>query len=172
MSNLSDKEREDLVAYLDGELDAKRARAVEAKIGVDERFRAEADALKQAWDLLEHLPRAEPSAGFTHRTLERLAFRPARGTGPVPATRWPRWALPVGWAAAALLAAAVGYAAGGWLAPREPPPAPVQDEAEVEDTLVRHLRVIQNRHLYELADDFGTLQALDDPDLFGDDSGS
>src|ERR1700757_428871 len=70
---LSDEERDDLVAYLDGELKGAAARSVEARLGRDQAIRAEADSLKQAWDLLDYLPRPEPSPSFTHRTLDRVA---------------------------------------------------------------------------------------------------
>ncbi len=39
---LSDDEREDLTAYLDGELDEQSARELEAKLGRDPNTRAEA----------------------------------------------------------------------------------------------------------------------------------
>ena len=63
---------EELVAYLDGELGMAGNEAVEAKISVDPTVRAEADALKKTWDLLDYLPRPEPSPNFTERTLSKL----------------------------------------------------------------------------------------------------
>src|SRR5262249_41070651 len=70
MPQLTDEDRANLVAYLDGELDAEAAQALEAKLSVDPTARAEADALKRTWELLDYLPRPEPSPSFTHRTLE------------------------------------------------------------------------------------------------------
>jgi hypothetical protein len=35
---------------------------------------------------------------------------------------------------------------------------------------VRDLRLIENKRLYDLVEDLEFLQALDDPDLFGDDN--
>jgi anti-sigma factor RsiW len=169
MPSLSDKDREDLSAFLDGELDEQRARALEAKITVDPRTRAEVEALRQAWDLLEYLPRPEPSAHFTHRTLERLA---------VPRCQWAaqyargrRWRLCLGWAAVVLLTAGLGFGVARWL---WPPPAPIANpmDAEVDQQLVQHLRLLQNKPLYDLVDDVDQLQALDHPDLFGEDNGS
>src|ERR1700746_1699736 len=107
MASLSDKERADLVAYLDGEADDQRARAIEAKLTLDPQARAEAVALRKTWELLDYLPRAEPSASFTHRTLERVS-----GQMPVQSTsgwRWPASAIGMGWTAAVLLAAGAGY---------------------------------------------------------------
>ena len=71
-SSFDDKERADLVAYLDGELDGDAARRIEQKLALDDAARAEATALKKTWDLLDFLPRTEPSPSFTHRTMERL----------------------------------------------------------------------------------------------------
>src|SRR5262249_19754208 len=112
MSNqppLNEEERADLVAYLDGELDAAKARAVEDRIGKDPAARAEAETLKKTWELLDSLPRPEPSPSSTHRPLDRLAaMRPSGPTPAVPRRRWGLTAL--GWVAAGLVAAAAGYA--------------------------------------------------------------
>src|SRR5438132_9195982 len=108
MARLSEQDRDDLVAYLDGELDEDSARQLEAKLTLDPEARAEADALEQTWGLLDYLPRPEPSPSFTHRTLERLAVR----TSPVQKSAASRWLAGLGWAAAVLLA----LGAGLWLA--------------------------------------------------------
>jgi anti-sigma factor RsiW len=169
MSALNDKEREELVAFLDGELDEKRARAVSARISLDPRIRAEADALRQAWDMLEYLPQAEPSASFTHRTLERLAVTRRGQAGQVRSSPWRRRLVVLGWAAALLLSGGLTFSLVRW---SSTPPTPSPPPAEIEEQLTRHLHVIQNQHLYELAGDLETLEALDRPDLFGDNQGS
>jgi anti-sigma factor RsiW len=168
MAHLTEEDRANLVAYLDGELDAEAARALEAKLSLDPTARAEADALKRTWELLDYLPRPEPSPSFTHRTLERLAVQaPTTGTQTIGRPfRWPLWALGLGWAAALLLAAGGGLLAAHLLRPR--PPAAVEP-ADLQDQLVRHLRVIENRRLYENVDDLDFVRALDTPELFGDD---
>src|SRR5258707_15809561 len=74
---LSDEERTELIAYLDGELDAQASRAVEARLNLDPQTRHEAGTLRSAWAMLDYLPRAEPSTAFTSRTLERVStYRP------------------------------------------------------------------------------------------------
>jgi anti-sigma factor RsiW len=157
-SPFSEQERQDLVAYLDGELKGEAARALEAKLALDPRARAEADALRRTWELLDFLPRAEPSPAFTQRTLQRVG--PA-ATGAAPARRrWRPWALAAGWAAAVAAALAAGYAGGRAARAREPG----------DRELVRDLRVIENKRLYELGDDVDFLRALDRPELFGDDA--
>ena len=70
---LTEEERAELVAFLDGELPDKAARAVEARINVDSAYRAEAKALQRAWEMLDFLPKAEPSAKFGERTLSHIS---------------------------------------------------------------------------------------------------
>src|SRR5438094_6607736 len=108
MARLNEQDREDLVAYLDGELDEESARQLESKLTLDPEARAEADALQQTWGLLDYLPRPEPSPSFTHRTLERLAVR----TSSTRKNAASRWLVRLGWAAAVLLA----MGAGLWVA--------------------------------------------------------
>lgn len=162
MSPLSDQEREELVAYLDGELDEEQARAIEARIAMDPAYRAEMAALKQAWELLDYLPRAEPPANFTHRTLERLAL--PRPTGRVPGTRRHPVLVGLAWLAAALFLAAGSFWAVRWLTA---PPLPIEDPQVVEQ-LQEHWRLVKNYPLYQRVDDFEMLQELTAPDLFGD----
>jgi hypothetical protein len=76
----------ELVAYLDGELDEAAARRVEARLARDPAARARAAELKKSFDLLDYLPKPEPSPTFTTRTLEKLpAVRP--GDSPPPDAR-------------------------------------------------------------------------------------
>jgi hypothetical protein len=157
-SPLNEQERANLVAWLDGELEGEAARALEAKLSLDPDARAEADALRKTWELLDYLPRPGPSASFTHRTLSRLA--PAARPRPKLWQRGRRPLLGAGWAAALVLAAVGGYAGYQRLAPpREPG----------EGELVRDLRIIENKRYYDGVEDVEFLRALDQPDLFGDD---
>lgn len=152
---ISDQDRADLVAYLDGELGGEAARTIETRLNLDPTFRAEADSLKRAWELLDYLPRGEPSPSFTERTVARVV---------VPAGRafpWWKAAAVVWWAAGVLLAFGAGYGGYRLLVPREP------GEAE----LIRDLRLIENKRYYDLLDDLGFLHDLDHPDLFGDEPG-
>jgi anti-sigma factor RsiW len=166
---LTDEDRANLVAYLDGELDGKTARALEVKLNLNPKARAEAEALRRAWDLLDYLPRPEPSASFTHRTLDRLSALRLRPAPSVGRHAWLRWGFGLGWVAAVLLAGVGGYAAVSLLPRRSPPPTRTE---EFDPVLVRDLRVIENLHQYEQVDNVSFLRDLDDPDLFGDDSGS
>jgi anti-sigma factor RsiW len=174
MAHLSDEDRENLVAYLDGELDEATAHALESKLSLDPVARAEADALRRTWELLDYLPRPEPSSDFTNRTLSRLSLpapssKVARLTARIPRRRR-RWLVPLGWAAAVLLAAAGGFAAAQWLWPPTPGQIAEEQPPDVDDQLARNLRVVENLKGYEAVEDLETLLALAQPDLFGDDS--
>ncbi len=165
MADLNEEERANLVAYLDGELDEETARDIETRLGLDPAMRAEADALQQTWGMLDYLPRPQPPTDFTQRTMERLALARPASTGIMalrPAAR--RWLGGLAWAAVILLALGGGFGASRLLWPptREP---------NLEENLVRHLRVVENLHLYERVDDLEFLRSLDHPDLFGDESG-
>ena len=71
---LSENDKAELVAYLDGELDEQATQAVEARLATDADARAELDTLKQTWGMLDYLPKASPSPNFTNRTMERLTL--------------------------------------------------------------------------------------------------
>jgi hypothetical protein len=79
----------ELVAYLDGELDPASARRIETKLASDPQARAKATTLKKTYDLLDYLPKPEPSATFTSRTLDKLpavqaSNQPAQAQPAVP----------------------------------------------------------------------------------------
>lgn len=169
---LNDEDRANLSAYLDGELDEEATQELEAKLNLDPEARAEADALRQAWGMLDYLPKPAPSSDFTHRTLERLSLEEvsiaksasgSRVVRPVPRRGFP-WLKAFGWAAAVLVAAGLGVAVGSLVGT-----APTPDE---EDPLVKNRRVLENLHLYENVDDFDFLRQLAQPELFGDEAGS
>ena len=69
----------ELVAYLDGELDAVAARKVEVRLATDPEARVKAAALKKTFDLLDYLPKPEPSPNFTTRTLDRIPAMTSSG---------------------------------------------------------------------------------------------
>jgi hypothetical protein len=166
---LDDKQRSDLIAYLDGELDEQSARELEAQLSKSPKARAEAEALRRTWDLLDYLPKPEPSANFTHRTLDRIAPPPTM-LAPRFAAHGKSWALGVGWAAAVLLAAVGGYA-GMRLLPHRSPTPPAAPTQDIDPQMVRDVRVLDDLPRYQHAEDLRFLKELDDPDLFGDDSG-
>jgi anti-sigma factor RsiW len=167
---LSEEERKNLVAYLDGELDAKTVRILEAKLNQDAAARAEADVLRRTWEMLDYLPRPEPTPNFSSRTLERVSALRPQAAPANKVRRWSKWVPGAGWAAAVLCAGVLGFASMSWLTKTQPPAAPVVPQIDEDQLLVRDLHLIENQRLYEFVDDIHFLRALDDPDLFGDDS--
>ena len=165
---LNEDEKAELVAYLDGELDDAATQAVEAKIATNPDARAELDAMKQTWGMLDFLPKASPSPNFTNRTMERLTLEKIGGTKTVPLRgRGVSWAMLTVWAATVLIAVGGGYYATVHLWPAATPD-PIPDS---DIPLVRNLRIAEKWRLYENVDDLDFVKKLNHPDLFGEEPG-
>lgn len=68
----SDKSKEDLVAYLDGELPDESASAVERTLVEDASVRRDVEQLSRSFDLLDLLPTSRASDGFAEKTLTAI----------------------------------------------------------------------------------------------------
>ena len=149
--------QEDLVAYLDGELEETQVEAVERRLSHSPTVRAEAESLQRVWELLDYLPRPRADESFTHRTMGRLTAM--RTQSARAAVRW-RWAGRIAWAAAVILTAVSSFlVVRHW--PRPQPPQPSADE----------IGLLERRdywHYYEQIDSVEFLRQLDQPDLFGE----
>ena len=77
---LSQEHRDNLAAYLDGELDDKATQEIEQVLGDSPVARHEVDMLSRSWDMLNALPTHRASGEFTERTVTRL--RAAEEKGP------------------------------------------------------------------------------------------
>jgi anti-sigma factor RsiW len=164
---------EELVAYLDGELDPKAAESVATRLSLDPKLRAEADALQQAWDILDVLPRPQPSAAFATRTLSQVVPVPGAGSGtqflapsgpaavtmPAILARRPGAGFWLASAALVLLAGAGGYLGHRAAAPSKPAAA---------DPALEDVPLMKNLRLYRNVDDVEYLKKLGSPELFGD----
>ena len=69
----NDEMIEELVAYLDGELDADASREVERRLSQDAQYRQKLRQLQRSWDLLDVLSRAEPDQELTRTTIAMVA---------------------------------------------------------------------------------------------------
>ena len=65
---------EQLVAYLDGELDDESSRRVEALLVSDAKLRRQLGEMERTWDALDQLGRFEVDERFTQTTLEMVAL--------------------------------------------------------------------------------------------------
>jgi anti-sigma factor RsiW len=164
MAKLTDDDREELTAYLDGEAEPEVRSRVEARLNRDPDWRAEADSLKKAWDMLDHLPRTEPSASFTNQTMTRLsALRPAASTTlslPIQQRRMP-WAM---------IALAIGGLMLGWIITTGLLKKRDRTLDANDPMLVQDLRLIDGLPLYAAVESLEFLQSLDHPERFGADA--
>jgi hypothetical protein len=162
MSTLNEDDRENLAAYLDGELDELTAQALEAKLNQDPDARKEVDVLRRTWSMLDILPRPEPSPNFTNRTMERLTLAVPRAapTAKMAPLRPGRWLLTLAWAGAVLIGLTLGAVAGSLLWREKDDP--------LAEVIAQHGGVIHHFLLYEPIIDLEFLKSLDQPELFGD----
>lgn len=154
-NNTNDEAYEQLVAYLDGELDGEASRQVERRLAQDVEYRRELRHLQRAWDLLDELPRAEVADSFTQTTVEIVALSAAQELEDAAGrTRWRtrgRWgAVGAGLAGSAL----ISYLAVSYY------------YARPNRELIRDLPVIENIELYEAADSVEFLRQLAETKLF------
>lgn len=74
---LSADQREDLVAYLDGELPDQKAQLIDQVLARSEVARHEVEALARTWEMLDVLPTPKAPPEFTERTMTTLKVEEA-----------------------------------------------------------------------------------------------
>ncbi|QEL18979.1 anti-sigma factor family protein [Limnoglobus roseus] len=176
-------EDEDLVAYLDGELGDAESHAVESKLAADEEARRKAERLQKTFDLLDYLPKTEPSPHFASRTLTQInplaaapappaadarpsssqpapVFAPSGQSQPFPPARSGGWKV-APWFAALLISAAGGYFFHLLAKPHLEALAPARRTSE-------QVRLLERLPLFLGADDLDFVKQLDHPDFFGE----
>ena len=72
-------ERENLVAYLDGELDEAATRALSTKLTSSPTARREIEVLERTWELLNYLPLPKASEDFAEKTFTEVRRIAERG---------------------------------------------------------------------------------------------
>ncbi|MCE9554108.1 MAG: hypothetical protein K8T91_12135 [Planctomycetes bacterium] len=159
-----EKLREEISAYLDGELSAEDGREVEERLAAEPRFREELHGLERAWRLLDELPRTEVDERFAATTVEMVALKAADDLRNQQ-QQWPRqfargWVLSAGGMLMALLLG-FGVIAGG---------AALLSKAGVvqnaDDRLLGDLSVLMNLDDYKQVDSSDFLRQLADAKLF------
>ncbi len=144
-----------LVAYLDGELDAESSLRIERRLAEDEEFRRELQRLQRTWDMLDELPKAEVSDSFTQTTVEMVALSAERElqTQVQAARRHGRVWWYVGTLGFAAAAAVSFWALSAWY-------------TRPNDQLVKDLPVIEDYELYRVAESAEYVRMLDESGLF------
>jgi hypothetical protein len=146
---------EELVAYLDGELEPDSARRVERLLSDDPQVRLEVQRLERAWDLLDELPRGEVGEQFTRTTVSMVALaaeedlRQAQAAEPA---RRRRAALAAG--LALCVASLAGFAAVGWW------------QHDPNEELLRDLAILERLDEYRQAGEIEFLRMLVEERVF------
>ena len=151
--------REELVSYLDGELNAEESRRIEERAALEPDARRMLEELDRTWQMLDALDTPVTSEDFTRTTLEMVALAAAEDVAKAK-TEAPRRRLRTGlWAAAGLVAAA---AAGFFLVASLLPDPNVQ--------LLKDLPILENFEQYREVDSIEFLRDLNEARLFADDA--
>ena len=134
-----DEARQQLSAYLDGELPAAERRAVDDALAASAELRAELDALRHTADLVHTMPRITAPAGFADRVAAAIAADGAAADAPAQAPAPAESTTPRGWlrtlrpvlvaAAACLVLGVAALLVTRGQAPRSAATAPPHDEA-------------------------------------------
>lgn len=146
---------EELVAYLDGELDADAVRRIEALLASDAEVRRRLQSLERTWDLLDELDQSPAGEPFTRSTLEMVAVAARddleRSRTDAPRGRWRRRFL---FGVVLAAAAAAGFFAVVALAP------------DPNRELLDDLPVLENLDEYRQAQSIEFLRKLRQSGLF------
>lgn len=149
---------EDLMAYLDGEMDAESRRRLEDRLSYDADLRLRLKEYQQTWDLLDEIPRATVDDSFTRTTVEMVAIRAeAAVAGHTRQGIWRRNILLAGGLAGIALSAGFGY----WLTHRQ--------LSGPNRQLLEILPVIENLDAYQNTSSLEFLRELDRQQLFRED---
>ena len=145
---------EQLVAYLDGELDGETSRRIETQLATDAHLRERLQELQRTWDLLGELDRDPVDDDFTRSTLEMVALKATEdareSNARDPRRRW--WLMVV---ASVTVACVAGFLAVAWLRPS--PNRRLLEDLPVLENLdpywhagnIQFLRMLSNEHLFD-----------------------
>lgn len=149
-----DPVEEELVAYLDEELEPEHRARVEHRLAADARYRDKLKHMQKSWDMLDVLARSEPDEGFTRTTVAMVALKAKEATDVQKESTQRlgllfRLAVAVGTLGCGLIA----YSVGSWLL------------SAPDRQLVRDLPVIEHLDEYNHAESVAFLRSLEE--LFG-----
>ncbi len=147
---------EQLVAYLDGELDVEGGRRIEAMLASDASVRRRLQEMQRTWDMLDDLDAAPVGNNFTQSTLEMVAVAAGedveRSLADAPRRRRRRLFAISGGALAAVL---VGFLVVRLVMP------------DANHQLLEDLPLLLNLDEYRQIDDIQFLRLLHDQSPFG-----
>jgi len=151
---------EQLVAYLDGELDAETGRRIEGMLASDAQLRRTLQELDRSWELLGELDAPELAETFTQSTLEMVTVAASEDLqqyrAEAPRRRRRQWTIVGG---GLLAAGLVGFLVAAWFKP------------DPNQQLIEDLPLLVNVEQYRQIDDFEFLQMLSREGLFVEEEG-
>jgi len=151
--------REELVAYLDGELDAEQSRQIEQRAAAEPDARRMLQELDRTWQMLDALDAPPTSEEFTRTTLEMVALAAVKDAEEAQAEAPRRRLRARLWAATGL----VGAAAAGFFIVTGLIPDP-------NAQLLQDLPILENYDQYREIGSIDFLRALSDAKLFTEDA--
>ena len=160
MNDKAEREASELIAYLDGELDAEATRRIEERLLDDGLLRARLSEYQRSWDMLDDLPHHEASQAFARSTLETVA---ASTSQLVEQHRGQAWRNKLWRHGAIALGAAVALFAG-YMLTRYALIAPARQLAE-------DLPLIERLDAYRHAESVDFLKRLAEQDVFPEEEG-
>lgn len=153
--DLSEEQRTELVAYLDGELDLEGAERIRKLLAENAAARREAEELTIAWEALESLDGVKASGDFTERTVTSIQALAEsdhqRKTHPFDIRRGTMLG---GWVLGIIASATAGFCATNWSVP------------EKSQTIVRDYELLRSLPKYERIDSVELLRELEKQELF------
>lgn len=146
---------EELVAYLDGELDAESRHRLEERLSSNPALRQKLKEFQKAWDLLDELPREQVDDSFTQTTVEMVAVHAEDEVNQQARSVARRRLLGLSLTVAVVLAAGAG---GYWLA--------YAKLSETNRRLVEDLPILDHLDAYQNAGSIDFLRGLEREGLF------
>jgi anti-sigma factor RsiW len=159
LQRLSQEQRENLAAYLDGELDDAATQEIEQVLASSEVARHEVDMLSRTWDMLSTLPTHKASEEFTQKTVTSLRAieNPVRSaTSQAVARSTRRGGVLAMWAALLVVCGLVGFQATNRWIPND------------SEQLLDDYPIIENLDKYSEVGSIEFLRVLKDRRTFAD----
>ncbi len=146
---------DDLIAYLDGEVDAETRQEIERCLARDPQLVQRMREHQQAWDLLDELPREDVGHEFAKTTMELVATVAAGDVEADAADSQARWR----WVRVMTVVTLIGTSlAGFWIA--------TSLLARTNRQLLIDLPVIEDLEAFQHAENINFLLALENEGLF------
>lgn len=150
ITRLTQEQRDDLIAYLDGELDQSSVETVEASLSQNQVARHDLNQLSKTYDLLNFLPKVKTGPELTQQTLSKIEIRESEVWKPIRVDLggFRRFVIGVAWIILLSASAIAAYQISQHYSP---------DPAQL---LLQDLPVIQNMDRYSEVQDMEFLREL------------